>query len=63
MELNDELILRQFRIKKGPYKLEYEGIAIGNDLQYSSSKVYPSYRDIPATSEIIIEGKKIKGMI
>ena len=58
LELNDELVLRQYRIKEGPYKLEYEGIAIGNDLQYSSSKVYPSYRDIPATSEIIIEGKK-----
>lgn len=58
LELNDELKLRQYRIKEGPYKLEYEGIAIGNDLQYSSSKVYPSYRDIPAASEIIIEGKE-----
>ena len=58
LKINDELILRQFRIKKGPYKLEYEGIAIGNDLQYSSSKVYPSYREIPATSEILIKGKK-----
>ena len=58
LELNDELILRQYRIKEGPNKLEYEGIALGNDLQYSSSKVYPSYRDIPAASEIIIEGKE-----
>jgi hypothetical protein len=58
LELNDELVLRQYRIKEGPYKLEYEGIALGNDLQYSLSKVYPSYRDIPAASEIIIEGKK-----
>ena len=58
LELNDELKLRQYRIKEGPYKLEYEGIAIGNDLQYSSSKVYSSYRDIPAASEIIIEGKE-----
>ena len=58
LELNDELALRQYRIKEGPYKLEYEGIALGNDLQYSSSKIYPSYRDIPAASEIIIEGKE-----
>ena len=58
LELNDELILRQFRIKKGPYKLKYEGIAIGNDLQYSSSKVYPIDREIPITSETIIEGKE-----
>ena len=58
LELNDILILRQYRIKELPYKLEYEGIAIGNDLQYSSSKVYPNYRDIPEASEIIIEGKK-----
>lgn len=58
LELNDELVLRQYRIKEGQYKLEYEGIALGNDLQYSLSKVYPSYRDIPAASEIIIEGKE-----
>ena len=58
LEINDELILRQYRIKEGPYKLEYEGIAIGNDLQYSSSKVYPSNRNIPSPSEIIIEGKQ-----
>ena len=58
LELNDELVLRQYRIKEDPYKLEYEGIALGNDLQYSLSKVYPSYRDIPAASEIIIEGKE-----
>ena len=58
LELKDELILRQYRIKEGPYELVYEGIAIGNDLQYSSSKVYPSYKNIPDASEIIIEGKK-----
>ena len=58
LELTDELILRQYRIKNGPYNFEYEGIALGNDLQYSSSKVYPSYRDIPTASEIIIEGKE-----
>ena len=58
LELNDELVLRQYRIKEGPHKLEYEGIALGNDRQYSLSKVYPRYRDIPAASDIIIEGKE-----
>ena len=58
LELNDELVLRQYRIREGPHKLKYEGIALGNDLQYSSSKVYPSYRDIPSASEIIIEGEE-----
>ena len=63
LELDDELSLRQYRIKEGPYKLEYEGIAMGNDLQYSSSKVYPSYREIPDPSEIIIEGKESNIMV
>lgn len=63
LELNDELILRQYRIKEGPYELKYEGIAIGNDLQYSSSKVYPNYKDIPESSEIIIKGKQSKIII
>ena len=58
LELNDELVLRQYRIKEGPHKLEYEGIALGNDRQYTLSKLYPSYRDIPAASDIIIEGKE-----
>lgn len=37
-ELDDELIIIQYRINKS-YILKYEGVAIGNDIGFSSSKV------------------------
>ena len=58
LEINDILKLRQYRIKEGDYILKYEGIAIGNDLGYSSSKIYPTSKSIPETSEIYIEGRQ-----
>ena len=57
LELNEELTLIQYRIKEGENKFQFEGIAIGDDTQYASSKLYPSYKNIPKASEIFIEGK------
>ena len=55
--LFDLLILKQYKINC-MYYLKYEGIAMGNDLGYSSSKVYPEEKSIPPTSEIYIEGRE-----
>ena len=55
---DDELILRQYRIREGPYILKYEGIAIGDDQSYSIGIVYPLNRNKPAPSEILINGEE-----
>ena len=57
LDVNDELILKQYRIREGPYEIKYVGIASGNDLGYSSSKIYPTDRSMPDTKDIYIEGK------
>jgi len=57
LEIDDELILRQYRINEGTYILKYEGISIGDDLKYSSSKIYPKGKGSPPSSDILIEGK------
>ena len=57
LELSNELILRQYRVNEGMYILTYEGIALGRDLGYSSSKIYPSHRNPPSSDEIYIEGR------
>ena len=58
LENDDELILKQYRINEGPYKFKYEGISIGNDLTYSSSKIYPKGKNAPLKSDIFIEGRQ-----
>ena len=57
LEIDDELILRQYRINGGPYILKYEGISIGDDLKFSSSKIYPKGKESPPGSDILIEGR------
>ena len=57
LEVDDELILRQYRINEGPYILKYEGISLGDDLKFSSSKIYPKGNEIPPISDIYIEGR------
>ena len=59
LDFNDTLKLKQYRIdEKGPYILKYQGIAVGDESGYSSSKVYPSYKDEPESSNIYIEGRE-----
>ena len=58
LDFNDALKLKQYRIDEGPYILKYQGIAIGDDSGYSSSKVYPSYKDKPEASNVYIEGRE-----
>ena len=58
LEFNDELKLQQYKIKDGPYTLKYQGIAVGDDSGYSSSVIYPTYKDKPEASNIYIEGRE-----
>ena len=58
LDIETELKLVQFRINEGAYNLKYEGIAIGNDEGFVSSKIYPTFENIPKPSEVIIEGRE-----
>jgi len=58
LELDDEIILRQYRIKQGSNIFKYKGIATGSDSGFVSYKIYPSNHDIPENSDIYIEGKE-----
>ena len=55
-ELNDELILRQYRINEGPYILKYQSIARGTDLGYSYLTVYPPEK-VLINKEMLFEGR------
>lgn len=58
LELNDEIILRQYKIKENSVIFKYKGIAKGNDSGYDFYKIYPSNHDIPENSDIYLEGKE-----
>ena len=58
LELNDKIILRQYKKKEGSAIFKYKGIAKGNDSGYDYYKIYPSNHDIPKYSDIYIEGKE-----
>ena len=58
LELDDEIFLRQYRIKQGSNIFKFKGIATGSDSGYVSYKIYPSNHDIPENSDIYIEGKE-----
>jgi hypothetical protein len=49
-ELNDELILRQYRVNEGSYILKYQSIARGTELGYSYLDIYPSSATIKKIS-------------
>ena len=55
-ELNDELILKQYRINEGPYILQYQAIARGYDFGYSYLIKYPADK-ILKNEEILFEGR------
>ena len=55
-ELNDELILRQYRVNEGPFILKYQSIAKGTDSGYLDSKVYPPEKVI-VNEELTFEGR------
>ena len=57
-EYSNKLILMKYRINEGSYQLKFERIAIGKDIGYSSSKIYPKNSKIPKLSDIIIEGRE-----
>ena len=61
LELNDELILRQYRVNEGEYILDYEAIARGTDSGYETKLKYPS-NSIINDNDILLEGRhgKIK---
>ena len=56
LELNDELILRQYKINEGPFILKYQAIARGTDLGYSHLKVYPPEK-VLINKELLFEGR------
>ena len=58
LEIDDELILKQYRMNEGPYLFKYEGISIGDDKNFSSSKIFPKDTKISPYSEIYIEGRE-----
>ena len=58
LELDSEIILRQYRIKEGSFIFKYKGIAEGDDSGFLYSKIYPSNHDIPKDNEIYFEGKE-----
>ena len=55
-ELNDELILKQYRINEGPYILQYQAIARGYDFGYSYLIKYPEDKNL-INEEILVEGR------
>ena len=55
-EVNDELILRQYRVNEGPYILKYQAIARGTDDGYTNMKIYPSNAQIKDNS-VLLEGR------
>ena len=55
-ELNDELILKQYRINEGPCYLQYQAIARGYDFGYSYLIKYPQDK-ILKNEEILFEGR------
>ena len=57
LEINNEILLKQYKIN-GEYTLKYTGIAIGYDLGYLSSKVYPISRNISEDTKIYKEGRE-----
>ena len=56
LELNDELILRQYRVNEGQYILEYEAIARGTDFGYESKINYPT-NSIINDNNVLLEGR------
>lgn len=58
LEIDSEIKIIQFRINEGPYNLKFEGIAIGNDEGFISSKIYPTFEKMPKSSEVYIEGRE-----
>ena len=56
LELEDQLLLKEFRVNEGPYILQYKPIAIGTDSGYSLSYKYPSNQVIN-DNDVIIEGR------
>ena len=61
LELNDEIILRQYRVNTGSYTLEFESIARGFDTGYSYSYIYPT--DKILNNKVLLEGRKGKIII
>ena len=61
LELNDEIILRQYRVNTGFYTLEFESIARGFDTGYSYSYIYPT--DKILNNKVLLEGRKGKIII
>ena len=57
LELNDELILRQFRIKEGQYELKYRAVARGTDSGFTSFLIYPTNK-VKSNNEIFCEEDK-----
>ena len=55
-ELNDELILRQYRVNEGPYILKYQAIARGTDSGYTYLIKYPSNAQIK-DNNVLLEGR------
>ena len=55
-DLNDELILRQYRVNEGPYILKYQSIAKGTDFGYSHLKLYPPEK-VLVNNELTFEGR------
>ena len=55
-ESDDEIILKQYRIKEGPYILHYQSIARGYDFGYSYLIKYPEDK-ILKNDEILLEGR------
>ena len=62
LELNDEIILRQYRINEGNYILDYESIARGPDSGYSYYYIYPPNSYINY-DDVLLEGRKGKIII
>ena len=58
LDINNELKLKQYRIKEGVFILKYEAIAVGDDSGYRIMKIYPENIIGIKTPEIYIEGRQ-----
>lgn len=58
LELDKEIILRQYKIKEGNTIFKFKAFVEGNDLGFSDYKIYPSNRDTPQLNDIYLEGRE-----
>ena len=58
LELDTEIILRQYKIKEEHQIFKYKGIAEGNDDGFYYYQMHPSGHVLPSSSDVYLEGKE-----